>query len=58
MGDFVPSYQNEEERRQIREEKDRKDRKRNIIIFNTNSSNSVSIRFSFDQRLSNSFIGY
>lgn len=32
MGDFVPSYQNEEERRQIREEKDRKDRKRNIII--------------------------
>ena len=32
MGDFVPSYQNEEERRQIREEKDRKDRKRNTII--------------------------
>ena len=32
-------------------------RKRNIIVFNTNSSSSVSIKFSFDQRLSNSFIG-
>lgn len=32
MEDFVPSYQNEEERRKIREEKDREDRKRMIII--------------------------
>ena len=32
-------------------------RKRHIIIFNTNSSNSISIRFSFDQRVSNSYIG-
>lgn len=32
MENFVPSYQNEEERLEIRKEKDRQDRKRNIII--------------------------
>lgn len=31
-------------------------RKRHIIVFNNNSSNEVSLNFSFDQRVSNSFI--
>ena len=31
-------------------------RKRNIIVFNNNSSTEVSLNFNFDQRVSNSFI--
>lgn len=31
-------------------------RKRNIIVFNTNNSSDVSLKFTFDQMLSNSFL--
>ena len=32
-------------------------RKRNIIVFNTNSSSEVSLKFTFDQILNNAYVG-